>query len=361
MRIAVGAAALEPCDIALDLGNYHPSTHGGFALTVEVSNERIVHCEPHIGYVHRSAEKLFEARDYRQILMLANRHDWISPQASEISVAQTIERASGITPTAHAAWTRLFLMEANRVSAAIHFLSYVAPELADLREQFSQWQESTLGARVHPMFVRVGGLLAPIPEQNLAQFLELATTAAESARVCDFSPLEGKGILHAHIARELGASGPIARATGINNDLRAQEPDPYYTELQELLPAIPQTESSDAADRFRALSVEIDSSLRMLEVALVKVHDHADEPVEAPLPKTFKVPVGTTYHWTENPQGIHGVFLVSSGDRAPLRMKLRTPAFSHIQCMARALEGSSLDDCASVIASFFIVPGDMDR
>lgn len=359
--MAVGAAALEPCDRAIDLGDYHPSTHGGFALNLSLADARITHCDPHIGYVHRSAEKLFEARDYRQILMLANRHDWISPQASEISVAQAIEAASGITPSAHSAWTRLLLLEANRVSAALHFLSYVAPELADTREKFAQWQEVTLGARVHPMWVRVGGLLAPIPASQLADVVELAALATDQLQALDFSAAIGKGVLHAHYARALGVSGPIARATGINNDLRAKEPDAYYSELRDLLPEPAHSDSSDAAGRYVALTHEVVASSRMMEHALTKVREHADEPVEAPLPKTFKVPVGTTYHWTENPQGIHGVFLVSAGDRAPLRMKLRTPAFSHIQCLARALVGSSLDDCADVIASFFIVPGDMDR
>src|SRR3954452_7175835 len=97
VSVAVGAGALDDDSLVLDLGADHPSTHGGLRLSLTLDGDRIGSADPRIGFVHRGAEKLFEVRDYRQILMLANRHDWLSAFANELGIALAVERLMGLT------------------------------------------------------------------------------------------------------------------------------------------------------------------------------------------------------------------------------------------------------------------------
>src|SRR6478735_1691898 len=169
--IGIGGAA-ESTDMVLNIGPQHPSTHGVLRLRLVLDGERIQQAEPVIGYMHRGAEKLFEARDYRQIIMLANRHDWLSAFSNELGVVMAVERMLGMEVPERAVWIRTLLAELNRVLNHLMFLGSYPLELGAItpifysfreREELQAVMEEASGGRMHYMFNRVGGLKEDLP------------------------------------------------------------------------------------------------------------------------------------------------------------------------------------------------------
>jgi NADH-quinone oxidoreductase subunit D len=164
MRSVIAGIGLAPGEIRIDLGEFHPSSQGGFQLHLTLDGEVITGVEPRIGFMHRGAEKLFEVRDYRQIMMLANRHDWYAPFSSELGVALTLESAMGIHPPERATWIRMLLAEFTRISALIAFLP--TPQTQQVRNRIADLFEFVTGNRVHPMYARIGGVAHDIPTET---------------------------------------------------------------------------------------------------------------------------------------------------------------------------------------------------
>src|SRR3954463_7318946 len=158
--------------MVLNIGPQHPATHGVLRLALTLDGERIVNAVPIVGYMHRGAEKLFEARDYRQILVLANRHDWLSAFSNELGVVIAVERMLGMEVPRRAVWTRTLLAELNRVLNHLMFLGSYPLEVGAItpifyafreRETLQRVMEEVSGGRMHYMFNRVGGLKEELP------------------------------------------------------------------------------------------------------------------------------------------------------------------------------------------------------
>src|ERR671919_629933 len=172
-ELTVGTGTgIETEDMILNIGPQHPSTHGVLRLRLTLDGERIATAEPIIGYMHRGAEKLFEVRDYRQIIMLANRHDWLAGFANELGVGIAAERLLGMEPPVRAVWARTLLAELNRVLSHLMFLGSYPLELGAMtpifysfneRERIQAVMEEISGGRMHYMFNRVGGLKEDLP------------------------------------------------------------------------------------------------------------------------------------------------------------------------------------------------------
>ena len=366
--VAIGAARHLPHDRVAQLDPRHPMAHAPMQVRLEVDGGVIVSADPQIGLLNRSVEKLFEARDYRQLMMLANRHDWVSPFASEVGVALTLESAMGITPPECATWTRTLLLELTRVSAALLFLGSAIgdEETLRLRERYVALQELATGNRVHPMFARIGGIAHPVTSEWLAHVREIADlTDHELPRISD-AVLAYAG---AHIglaelsysdALGFGATGPVGCASGVSIDLRTQQPYLAYGELAEFLDR-ETFASGDLSARYSALLAEIAPSLAMIRACTERVQALGDAAVNVPLPKVVKAPEGTYYGQIDSPTGLSGYLLVSTAEKAPWRFKLRTPSFAHAQALTAALVGCPVDQLESALMSFFLVTGDIDR
>ncbi len=163
---------LPTTDMVLNIGPQHPATHGVLRLRLTLDGERIVGCEPIVGYMHRGAEKLFEVRDYRQIIVLANRHDWLSAFSNELGVVLAVERMMGLEVPVRAVWLRTLLTELNRILNHLMFLGSYPLELGAItpvfyafreRETIQAVMEELSGGRMHYMFNRVGGLKEDLP------------------------------------------------------------------------------------------------------------------------------------------------------------------------------------------------------
>src|SRR5690606_8289263 len=233
--VGIGGAA-ESTDMVLNIGPQHPSTHGVLRLKLVLDGELISRAEPVIGYMHRGAEKLFEARDYRQIIVLANRHDWLSAFSNELGVVLAVERMLGMEVPVRAVWLRTLLAELNRVLNHLMFLGSYPIELGAItpmfyafreRETLQAVMEEVSGGRMHYMFNRVGGLKEDVPAGWLDRTSD--AVAAVRRRVPQIEDLifgneifrartVGVGVLSPELVNAYGVSGPIARASGVDFD-----------------------------------------------------------------------------------------------------------------------------------------------
>jgi NADH-quinone oxidoreductase subunit D len=354
----------------IGLGADHPTLDGLPRLALVLDSGRVVSGEWVAGTVHRGAEKLFESRDYRQILMLVDRHDWLSAFCSEIGVAVGVERALGLTPPPRAQLIRILLCELTRIA---HHLAFLAPLPGDLpdtwrsvgwawREQVLALMESATGHRVHPMFCQVGGVRADVADAWVDDVRRAAAGWSAEALVIDRlhavldSSYAGVGVLTAAQARAFGASGPVARASGVDLDLRRDDPYLPYPHLE-----VPVAAEGDARARVLLLVEEIRVSIGLVQWAAGELARHGGEPVSVRLPRVVRVPEGTTYTWTENPTGINGYLLVSRNDRTPWRLKLRSAGFGNAAALGQALVGMRTEDLPAALASFLLLCGDVDR
>lgn len=367
-------------DMVLNIGPQHPATHGVLRLRLLLDGERIVTAEPVIGYMHRGAEKLFEARDYRQIIMLANRHDWLSAFSNELGVVLGVERMLGMEVPERAVWLRTLLAELNRVLNHLMFLGSYPLELGGItpifhafngREDLQHVLEEASGGRMHYMFNRVGGLKEDVPAGWLGRVRAAMTAVrAQLPAIEDLvlgseifrARTAGVGVLTRAQAEAYGVSGPIARASGLDFDLRRDEPYLAYgsEELRQVLTVVTR-EEGDCLARFECLLEQTVNSLDLADACLDKLATLPPGPVNQRLPKVLKAPEGSTYTWTENPLGINGYYLVSRGDKTPWRLKLRSASFNNVQALTELLPGTLVADMVAILGSMFFVVGDIDK
>ena len=381
LTVGLGAGGLATSDMILNIGPQHPATHGVLRLRIVVDGERIVSAEPIVGYMHRGAEKLFEVRDYRQIIVLANRHDWLSAFANELGVVLATEEMLGMEVPARAVWARTLLAELNRILNHLMFLGAYPLELGAItpvfyafteREELQAVMEEVSGGRMHYMFNRVGGLKEDLPAGWLARVLD--ATANVRRRLPRLESLligneilqartRGVGVLDAATAAAYGVSGPVARASGLDLDLRRDEP---YLAYGELFTAdgpgrVVTRAEGDCLARFEVLMEQVHVSLDLVEACVDRLRSLPPGPINVKLPKVLRVPEGHIYRWTENPLGINGYYLVSRGDKVPWRLKLRSASFNNVQVLSRLLPGCLIPDMVAVLGSTFFVVGDVDK
>jgi NADH-quinone oxidoreductase subunit D len=377
-RIVSTGDGIVATDMVLNIGPQHPATHGVLRLRLLLDGERIVSAEPIIGYMHRGAEKLFEVRDYRQIIMLANRHDWLSAFANELGVVIAVERMLGMEVPIRAVWARTLLAELNRVLNHLMFLGSYPLEIGAItpvfyafreREVIQAVMEEISGGRMHFMFNRVGGLKEDLPNGWTGRARNAVSEVR--GRIPELENLvfgneifaartQGVGVLSSEQIHQYGVSGPIARASGVDIDLRRDDPYLAYGELQDVLKVVTRTEG-DCFARFDVLREQLHVCLGLAEACLDRLDSLPAGPINTRLPKVVKAPEGHTYAWTENPLGINGYYLVSRGETTPYRLKLRSASFNNVQVLSEMLPGQLVSDMVAILGSMFFVVGDIDK
>ena len=375
--VGAGAGELATADMVLNIGPQHPSTHGVLRLAVTLDGERVVRAEPIVGYMHRGVEKLFEVRDYRQIIVLANRHDWLSAFSNELGVVLAVERLMGLEVPIRAIWLRTLMAELNRVLNHLMFLGSYPLEIGAItpvfyafreRETIQAVMEEATGGRMHFMFNRVGGVKEEVPAGWTGRVRQ--AVADVRRRMPDLDGLirdneifvartKGVGVLTADAAQSYGVSGPVARASGLDFDLRRDEPYLAYGELTDVLQVVT-AQAGDCHARFSCLLDQVYVSLDLADACLDTLA-RLSGAVNVRLPKVVKAPEGHTYAWTENPLGINGYYLVSHGEKTPWRLKLRSASYGNVQALSALLPGCLLPDLIAVLGSMFFVVGDIDK
>ena len=384
-EVAVSVELQTP-DMTLNIGPQHPSTHGVLRLIANLDGERIRDVEPVIGYRHRGYEKLSEVRTYAQITALVNRIDWVSGFANEVPFILGVEKLLGIEVPERAQWIRLILSELARISSHLVFMSSYPLELGATtplmhtlreREYVLELIEDVTGGRFHPNFTRVGGVKpnygggSETKKQSMdlpAGFFKRALETMDRVdQICDdldtlvtgneviMMRTQGVGVIPDDKALEYGLTGPNLRASGVDYDLRRD--DPYLTYDQIDFNVVTR-ESGDCFARYVVRQDEIRESANIVRQAIDLI---PSGPLMAKVPRVLKAPPGQVYTRAENPKGEFGYYLVSEGGKMPYRLKIRSTSFSNLTILPWILPGQLVPDLVAILGSLDFVLGDVDR
>ncbi|MDP9223918.1 MAG: NADH-quinone oxidoreductase subunit D [Actinomycetota bacterium] len=364
---------LQTQSMVLNVGPQHPATHGVFRLLATIDGEVLVDAEPVIGYMHRGYEKLVEARDYRQITNLVSRMDWLSGISNELPMWMAVEKLMEIEVPLRAQYMRVILVEMNRILNHLMFFASFGAELGAItptfyafreREDIQYVMESATGGRMHFGFMRCGGLKEDVPRG----FFDAALKGVRQVidRLDQYEDLligneifkertVGIGVLEREAVYSYGVTGPIARASDVDMDVRRDEPYLVYDHFDfDVHTGL----HGDCFDRFWVLVHEVVESARIVEQAIEGI---PPGPILGKVPRVIQPPAGEVYVRTENPLGELGFYLISDGDRRPYRMKIRTPSYNNVSALPHVLKNTFVADMIAILGSFFFVLGDIDR
>ena len=338
-HFTIGGLGL-PGHTAISLGPRHPTSVGLIRLDAQFESDTISAADVTIGYGHRAAEKLFEVRDYRSMIMLADRHDWLAAFSGELSLTLTVENAMRLTAPPRAVVLRTLLAEYARLHSHLSFLSHLAAGDVEIRlwdavERLRVGLLAWTGNRVHPMINRVGGLSSDAPDGWLDSLDDLLDDVARlsadlRAILAGTQRFRGLAPLDAAVCQEFGLSGPVARAAGLDLDRRASG----YLAYGSVFRPIEVREAGDAEARFAVLIDEVGTSVDMIRVAR-SVADTSPGEVSSKLSRRLKVPEGEHVTDIEAPWGIASCLMVSRGGPTPWRVALRTPSFANLSALER--------------------------
>ena len=360
-------------EMLLNMGPQHPATHGVLRMVLTLEGEKIVDCTLVIGYLHRGIEKILENRPYMGGIRYMDNADYLAPMLNEIAYVGAVEQLMGLEPPRRAQYIRLLVGELQRIAS--HLVA-TGSYLLDLgaftpilwtfrdREGILSLFEALGGSRFNVNYLRVGGVLHDFPkgwlkeceafldqlEKNMAE-LETLITGNEifEART------QGVGYISPEQATAYGLTGPNARASGVNWDLRVNRSYMAYREV----PVNAQVrQDGDCFARYKVRIQEIYESIRLCRVALDKL---PAGPISARVPIALRPPRGETYFAVEGSKGELGIYLISDGSEYPWRAKIRGPSFVNLQILPELLRGHIISDEIAIMGSLDFVLGEVDR
>ena len=365
----------ETEDIFVNMGPQHPSTHGVFRMVLTIDGELVTDVVPHIGYMHRGAEKLCETMDYRQGVGYMDRTEYLANFNAELSYVMAVERLAEIDVPERAQWIRMILCELNRLSSHFMFLGAFGTDVGVFgtafvfgfkeREVIQDLFEEITGDRLMYAYFRAGGLAWEVPADFEARVREVLDHARRGIRDIDGlmthsdifrARTEGVGAISAADALDWGMSGPSLRASGVPMDIRRDEPYLYYDQVEFDVIA---GEHGDVFDRFQGRIREMHESIRIVEQCLDRLEPGPITPER--LPRMLRTPPGEVYTRTEAPRGEYGIYLVSKGGNRPHRLKIRSACLSNLQALRDMTIGSYVADAVVILGSLDIVLCEVDR
>jgi len=360
--------------MTLNMGPQHPATHGTLRIVARLDGEQVIACEPVMGYMHRGYEKLVEVRTYPQINTLVNRIDWLGSFANEVPFILAAEKLMGIEAPPRAQWIRTIMFEMSRLANLALFLGDMSLQLGGLSTAFYAFRdrefvlnqiEAVSGGRFHPNFDRIGGLKDDLPKGWIVE------TKAAMSRIRDFcdeiddlvtgneifqARTRGVGVIPGDVALAYGLSGANLRASGVEWDLRRDQPVGLaWNEIDWKVWTHP---DGDSFARFWVRLQEVREASLMVD----QLCDGLPAgPIMAKVPRIIKVPEGEAWVSTENPLGEMGYYVVSKGDLVPFRVKIRSASFNNISIVPWVTRGVYVPDVITILASLYFILGDIDR
>lgn len=382
----------------LNFGPQHPSAHGVLRLVLELNGEVVRRAIPHIGLLHRGTEKLIEYKNYLQALPYFDRLDYVSMMAQEHAYALAVEKLLQCSIPLRAQYIRVLYSEITRILNHLMALTTHAMDVGALtpflwafeeREKLLEFYERVSGARMHAAYFRPGGVAFDLPVGALNDIYLFARQFA--SRIDEMEELltgnriwkqrlQGIGLVSAVEARAWGFSGVMLRGSGVDFDLRRDQPYEIYEKLNFTVPVGTQ---GDCYDRYFLRVEEMRQSLRLMQQCLdrmpagpVRTNDQKIMPptrraVKNSMESTihhFKlmtegphVPANEGYTAIEAPKGEFGVYLVSDGSPRPYRCKIKSPGFMHLQGLEFMTKDHLIADVVTTIGTQDIVFGEVDR
>jgi NADH-quinone oxidoreductase subunit D len=365
---------LETEGMTLNLGPQHPATHGTLRIVVRLDGEQVVWAEPVCGYMHRGYEKLTEVRTYPQVTTLVNRIDWLGHFANEVPFILAAEQLMGIEAPPRAQWLRTIFFEMARIANISLFLGDMGVQLGALtpvffafrdREHVLNLMEAVTGGRFHPNFDRIGGLKDDLPKgwvdeckgvmERMRGFCDQMEDLLMGNEIFQ-ARTRGIGVIPKDVGLSYGLSGANIRASGVDWDLRRDEPSPLaYRDVDFKVWTHP---DGDSFARYWVRLQETREATRIVDQLLDGLPAGS---IQAKVPRIIKVPAGESWQHTENPLGEMGYYVVSKGGLGPFRCKIRTPSFNNVSITPWLLRGVYVPDVITILASLYFILGDIDR
>jgi len=384
--------------MTVNMGPQHPSTHGVLRLVVELDGEIIQKITPHIGYLHRGVEKLSEHRTYHQTIPLTDRLDYLAPMSNNLGYVLAVEKLLGIEVPERAQAIRVILTELTRLKSHLVWIACHALDIGAMtvfiyafreREMVMSLYEKISGARMTSNYFRIGGLSTEVYDGFEKDVREIIDTfpghfdtyeGLLTKNTIWLNRTVGNGVISAEDAIDYGITGPALRGSGVDWDLRRDNPYSGYEKYQFKVPV---GEKCDTFDRYKVRLVEMREAVNIIRQALDSLKPG---PVLADLPQVtyppkenvyntieglihhfkiasegFPAPEGEVYQGVENPKGELGYYIVSDGGNKPYRMRIRPPSFVNLGAIEKMAKGSMLADLVAVIGTLDIVLGEIDR
>ncbi len=357
----------------LNMGPHHPSTHGVCRLLLTMDGERVVKVVPYIGYLHRAIEKICENRSYAMCIPMLDRFEYVTSMSCNQVFSLAAERLAGIEVPERAEYLRVIMLELNRIASHLIFFGTTAMDIGALtpflyalreREDIIDLFEMTCGQRLTYNYIRIGGVSKDIPEEFTPRcrktIANITEKVEEYKRLLNGNPIWkmrtiGIGKLDADLALAYGASGPILRASGVDYDLRRDDPYSIYDRFDFNIPIY---HNGDVYDRYMIRLDEIQESCKIVGQALDSI---VEGPIKAKVSPNFKPPAGETYTRIENSRGEMGVHLVSDGSKKPFRLKARGGSYPHLQLLPEIATNCMIADLVAIFASFDVILPEVDR
>lgn len=371
--IADTTSALEGGTLVINMGPQHPATHGVLHLVITLDGETILKIEPHLGYIHRSIEKMSESLTYRQFIYVTSRMDYLSAHINNLCCARNVEKSMQIEVPRRAQVIRVLMSELTRIASHELWLGAMAMDLGAFtpffyafreREMINDIMEETCGARLTMNYMVPGGVmydLHPNFQQRvkafIKQFKEKVTEYEDlvTNNVIFRNRMEGVGVLSAADAISYGCTGPVARASGVSCDIRKIFPYEVYNEVEfdEVL--------ETAGDSFARYMVRVREMLQSIRILEQLVDNIPEGDFQAKTKAVLKPPKGEFYTRVETARGEFGVYIVSEGGTTPYRIKYRSPGFSNLSALDHMARGSKIGDLMATMGTLDLVIPDIDR
>ena len=358
--------------LKLNLGPQHPSTHGVLRLILELEGEKILSCEPDVGYLHRGMEKMAEKLSYIQYLPTVDRIDYLAGFFYSELLCRTVEDALQIELSPRIRAIRVMLLELNRIAS--HLL-WIGAFLMDLgatspffyafreRELILKYFEKISGQRMMNNYFVFGGVRRDIFDLNdVEEILNLLPKKVKDyERIITENPIfaqrtKGKGILSPEVALNGGITGVNLRASGVKLDFRTK--DNLYCGFF-VQPVV--LDGKDTWSRYIARILEIGESINIARQALEYLKKDKSFEQNLVNPLAIKLPEGEYYSEIEAPRGLASLYIKSEGENSPYRLKWRTGSYYAVNLLRKLLVGNYLNDAIAITGSLDIILPEVDK
>ncbi|NNF21837.1 MAG: NADH-quinone oxidoreductase subunit D [Saprospiraceae bacterium] len=355
------------------MGPQHPSTHGVLRLVLTLDGETIKNVEPHLGYIHRSIEKMCEKDSYQQIVHLTDRMDYLSSHMNNEAVSLAVEQGLEVEIPERVKVIRTIISELTRLSSHQLWWGVMGMDLGAIttflygfrdREMIIDIFEETCGARLTMNYNVPGGLMFDIHpnfQKRTKEFVEHFKKKLPeydqllSNNVIFLQRTEGIGVLSKEDAISYGVTGPAGRASGFSCDVRKHDPYSAYGDIQfkEVLDT-----AGDCFARYKCRISEMWESLNIIEQLIDNIPEGEHK---AKTKAVIKLPKGEFYQKVETARGEFGVYIISEGGKSPYRLKFRSPGFSNLNALNAMAKGSKIADLVAIMSTLDLVIPDIDR
>ena len=362
--------------LEISMGPQHPSTHGVFRMNVLLDGERVVRLKPVFGYLHRNHEKIAENETYLGSMPYTDRLDYICSITNNWAYALAVEKLAGIQVPERAEYLRVITGELTRLQNHASLIGFLLQDMGSSgtplmyafreRENILDLFEALTGSRMMCNYMRFGGCRVDTPAGWLEQAQKVVT---EFPRFLDeyenllvgneilMERTQGIGVLSPELAIDSAISGPMARASGVNYDIRKVDNYSIYSRFSF---RVPLGSHGDVYDRYMIRFLEMRESVKILNEAM---RDIPAGPIVDPKMRIrgFRPKPGEAYGRIESPKGELGFYLISDGSTNPYRYRVRPPSLINLTVLEDLCLGANIADVVAILGSIDIVLGEVDR